>query len=61
MNSENWESWSKRTIFFQLDPFLHKVSRVVQLFTQDHEDDNGSACTETCVIPYNTYKSLISV
>lgn len=31
---------------------------MVQLFTQDYEDNNGLACAETCVIPYNTYRFL---
>lgn len=41
---ETWEKedWSKPTIFFQLDAFLYKVSRMVQLFTQDYEHDNCS-------------------
>lgn len=60
MSSENWESWSKCTIFFQLDQFLRKVSRMVE-FTQDYEDNNGSACTETYVTLYNAYTFLVSV
>lgn len=44
-----YETWVKRRLgpnpqyFFQLDTFLHEVSKMVQLFTQDYENDNCSS------------------